>query len=203
MCVFKKGSKDKYGGQSAHYDNDYGNGLYTRDRGYGYEKHYAYDKELATKAYGSEHAGKANQYNDHAKYDHSGLHSLGSAGHHKSGANKKYIAAGHNKYGHSNGGYGDQQKHYGSSGKQLHLSTPYTHYSTNYEPPSYPVYPAYKPAIYKPDIYQQSYHDEPAYPSSIQSTYISHAPHHSAYPSASTSYASSSNSLHHPGVAYY
>jgi len=213
------GSKDKYGGQSAHYSNDYGNGLYTRDRGYGYEKHYAYDKELATKAYSSENADKKANYGDHAKYDHSGLYSHGSSGHHKSGANKKYQANGYNKYGHNNGAYGDHHKHYGASGKALHLSTPYTHYSSNnYEPQihyepvsSYPNYPAYKPEIvykpdiYKPDIYQQSYHDEPAvYPSSIQSTYISHTPNHNSnYPSASTSYASSASQPLHPGVAYY
>lgn len=218
LITFLKGSKDKYGGQSAHYGNNYGNGLYTRDRGYGYEKHYAYDKELATKAYGSEHADKASNYGDHAKYDHSGLYSHGSSGHHKSGENKKYSAIGHNKYGHNNGLYGDHSKHYGSAGKILHLSTPYTHYSTNnyepethYEPASnYPVYPAYKPSIYKPDYYQQAYHDDPAVaassghyePSSIQSTYISH-PTTNQYPSsASTSYASHQVPLH-PGVAYY
>lgn len=139
------------------------------------------------------------------------------SGHNKSGANKKYVAAGHNKYGHNNGAYGDHQKHYGSAAKQLHLSTPYTHYSTNYEPETHyepppqiiskvlPVYPAYKPAIYKPEIYQQSYHDDPVIsghyePTNIQSTYLAHGSH-PAYPSASTSYAS--NSPIHPGVAYY
>lgn len=188
--------------------NKYGNGLYTRDRGYGYEKHYAYDKELSTKAYGAEHSDKAANYGDHSKYDHSGLYSHGSAGHHKSGANKNYGASGHNQYGHNNGLYG---KHYGASGKAYQLSKPYTHYvQSNYEPTNYPVYPAYKPSIYyKPEVYQQqqSYHDEPNHyePTSIQSTYISHdqpQPSPTSYPAASTSYASN-HLLHHPGVAYY
>lgn len=42
------GSHGAHGGHYGNHHNGYGHGLYTRNRGYGFEKHYAYDKELAT-----------------------------------------------------------------------------------------------------------------------------------------------------------
>ena len=89
-------SSDHYGGKSGSHSN-YNNGhVYTRNRGYGYEKHYMYDKEYSTSNKHGTKNGNHQYYGDHDKGQKYGLDM------HKKYGHKKYG----NKAGHSDHSYG-------------------------------------------------------------------------------------------------
>lgn len=90
------GKHDSYGNSYQSQNGGHSSGYYSRNRGYGYEKHYAYDKEVASK----QHADNHNDYgNQHGLHDYYG--NAASIGHHNQG---------HDRYGqlsrYGNHGYG-------------------------------------------------------------------------------------------------
>jgi hypothetical protein len=197
------GQHDKYGGAHSSHGSKHGNGLYTRDRGYGYEKHYAYDKELATKAYGADHSDRAHHYGDHGKHSTESLVDHGSSGHRSAGSAAKYGGSGHRRHSHAAGAYGDHHAKHGANAHSAYQ--PYTEYSAEpayaaeyapsypssgysapstyrsayvptYSASSAPVYPAYKPAAATYHAAPQYHESRPAYPA------------HSSYPVAGVAY---------------
>lgn len=80
---------NKYGGNQEEHHNHHGSHVYTRNRGYGFEKHYMYDKEYSTAKKEGVDSGHLSHYGDMKKDNKYGLDSY-----------KNY---GHKRYGHNDG----------------------------------------------------------------------------------------------------
>jgi hypothetical protein len=104
---------DHYGSKSGSHGNQYGSGLWSRNRGYGYEKHYAYDKELATSKHAANHGAHDSHYGAHDHSGHKGLSSYDKYGHNKYGGNSGHENNDYGKYGHLLNSYGNHG--YGNS----------------------------------------------------------------------------------------
>ncbi|XP_015792187.1 stress protein DDR48-like [Tetranychus urticae] len=131
----KYGLNKADGAQSGAYGRNHGFGLYSRNRGYGYEKHYAYDKEFSTNKHGSDHA---TQSGHHGHHDEHGQHDLAAHGDYKNdryGAHDKFGKHGHGKYGHNAGSYGNHGQNYKRLPKQ-HVSPYLGMYRGGYNAPS-------------------------------------------------------------------
>jgi len=145
---------DHYGAKSGSQGHNYGQGLWQRNRGYGYEKHYAYDKELSTSKHGGAHSDHKAHYGAH---DHSGLDKVNS-----------YDKYGHNKYagqaGHENQDYGKYGHLSDNYGKKNYAVSSHTHAVPTYHAPE-PAYHALPPPpprpVYVPaNVYDK--YDKPA-----------------------------------------
>ncbi len=132
---------DHYGAKSGHHGHQYGSGLYSRNRGYGYEKHYAYDKELATSKHSGSHGAHDSHYGAHDHSSKGGLSSYDKYGHNKYGGNSGYENNDYKKYGHLLGSHGNQG--YGHSTYSAPVYHAPASVSTVYHEKSLPVYPTY------------------------------------------------------------
>ena len=101
------GDHGNHAGHHADHGYGHGHGLWTRNRGYGYEKHYAWDKELATNKHGHGHGSHGGHHGNHATYGHHGAAGHGGYGHHKHGHGAHHDEHHGGKYGHLLGHYGD------------------------------------------------------------------------------------------------
>lgn len=109
----KNYASDHYGGKSGDYKTGHDAKVYTRNRGYGYEKHYMYDKEYSTSKHGGTEHGHHSYYGDHKK-------------------DQKYVLDAHKNYGHKK--YGNKYGHDDHSlGKYDHLVDNHgEHYAKSY-----------------------------------------------------------------------
>lgn len=100
---------DKYGGKSGKHDNYHDGHVYTRNRGYGYEKHYMYDKEYSNSKHGGSKGGYHSYYGDHKKDGKSSVKAYKNYGGKKFGVKKSHDDHNYGKYGHlmddHDGGY--------------------------------------------------------------------------------------------------
>lgn len=78
---------NKYGGNHQEHHNHHGSHVYTRNRGYGFEKHYMYDKEYSTAKREGADSGHASHYGDMKKDNKYGLDSYSNYGHKRHGHN--------------------------------------------------------------------------------------------------------------------
>lgn len=74
--------------------------MYTRNRGYGYEKSYMYDKEFSTAKSGGSKGGHHSYYGDHKKGGQSSVKAFKNYGGKKYGAKKGHDEHAYGKYGH-------------------------------------------------------------------------------------------------------
>jgi hypothetical protein len=102
-----------YNAKSGSEGHNYGQGVWTRNRGYGYEKHYAYDKELSTSKYGGSHSDHKSSLGAHDKSATDKLSSYDKYGYNKYGGHAEHDSRDYGKYGHLLDTYG--KKSYGES----------------------------------------------------------------------------------------
>lgn len=84
------GKHDSYGNSYNNAGANHGSGYYSRDRGYGYEKHYAYDKEVASKQHSDNHNSYGANHGLHDYYGNSGSNAHANHGHDRYGQLSRY-----------------------------------------------------------------------------------------------------------------
>lgn len=131
-------NSDHYGAKSGSQGHNYGQGLWQRNRGYGYEKHYAYDKELSTNKHGGAHSDHDSHYGAHDQSGHKALQSHDKYGHNKYNGKTGHESNDYGKYGHLVDNYG--KKSYGHS---AHTQVPVPTYIAS-APPAYHAPPAHQ-----------------------------------------------------------
>ncbi|XP_067136106.1 filaggrin-2-like [Centruroides vittatus] len=111
-------AKGSHGGLNAFFSDFHNRGLIARDRGFGYEKAYAYDKQVALKDIGAKKSSikglqRAREHHGHKKYsDH------GDYGHKSHDSGGRHGASGYSKEGSiegSHGTYDDTHINFGHS----------------------------------------------------------------------------------------
>ncbi|XP_013793969.1 uncharacterized protein LOC106478006 [Limulus polyphemus] len=81
-------------------------GLYSRNRGYGYQKAYGYDKEISAHDIGANSGAYGSKFGLSDKYGHSNLDAHNRYAHGAHAGHDRYGAHGYGRYGHLNSGYG-------------------------------------------------------------------------------------------------
>lgn len=119
-------SSDNFGGAKGNHANYHGNHVYTRNRGYGYEKTYMYDKEFSTAKQGGTKGGHHSYYGDHKKGGQSSVKAFKNYGGKKYGAKKGHDEHAYGKYGHLLDNHGEHYlKANAGLGKASHLGMPH------------------------------------------------------------------------------
>lgn len=152
------GKHDSYGNSYNSHGSGHGSGYYSRDRGYGYEKHYAYDKEVASKHHADNHNNYGSQHGLHDHYGNSASNSHAHQGHDKYGQASRYGNHGYGKRGSqlaANHDYGHNQ----NKGHYYSHSSPqsYQHSYSSHVPTYRSTYSDYGPQIGYPSSYPSYY----------------------------------------------
>ncbi|XP_013793408.1 shematrin-like protein 1, partial [Limulus polyphemus] len=95
-----------HGAVGAAHSNFKDKGFYARNRGFGYEKAFAYDKQLAAHDIGAKSGAYGQKFGLSDNYGHSNLDAHNKYAHGAQGGHDRYGAAGYGSYGHLNTGYG-------------------------------------------------------------------------------------------------
>ena len=137
---------DHYGAKKGGQAKFQGGQLYTRNRGYGYEKQYMYDKEYSNSKHDGSHSDFVSNYGDHDKAKQSSLDSAHKYGHNLFGGKSGHDDHAYGKYNHlSQDHKNDYLKH---QSHLPHISSP--HISSELSPHigSYAVHqPKYIPML--------------------------------------------------------
>lgn len=156
------GKHDSYGNNYNTQNSGHGSGYYSRDRGYGYEKHYAYDKEVASKQHADNHNTYGSNHGLHDYYGNSESKSHGNQGHDKYGQLSRYGNHGYGK----RGAHLDAHHNYEHSNK---FATPPISYGHNHHSSYQSSYPDYHVPTYRSTY--ADYGPQVGYPSSYPSYY--------------------------------
>lgn len=138
-----------YGGHSSHgkhdshsnvhnsHGSDQGSGYYSRDRGYGYERQYAFDRVVDSKSHSNNHQQYANSHGLQDYYGTKNNYNFNKGGHDKFGLANKY---GH---GYRQVGAHDDYAHSQSAAAHYPPPPPPLYKSNYYSSPQYPQMPSY------------------------------------------------------------
>ncbi|XP_076319476.1 uncharacterized protein LOC143230218 [Tachypleus tridentatus] len=113
------------GAVGAAHSNFKDKGLYARNRGFGYEKAYAYDKQLAAHDIGAKSGAYGQKFGLSDVYGHSNLDAHNKYAHGAHGAHDRYGAAGYGRYGQLNTGYGNTGYAHGAKSYALQPAAAY------------------------------------------------------------------------------
>lgn len=120
--------------QNAH-GSDQGSGYYSRDRGYGYERQYAFDRVVDSKSHSNNHQQYANTRGLYDQYGAKNDYNFNKGGH------EKYGLA--NKYGHGYRQLGSHDDYAHSNNQAVGHYPPPLYKSNYYSAPQYPQMPSY------------------------------------------------------------